>query len=248
LNKTSGVGALLGAAVCVVSATASAATPEQGASPEPDDEIEVVKESHFAPALASAPGPGIGLEGYAGIGLVMGAGGSKGRGLVGGLLRLRYQYFQLGGSVEVSDSGQSDSLLEEEEESWRAFQAFVGVWLPFDRWINIDASIGYADRRYLNADRIYGPDGMNVGGAALAFRFGISDRLGHKLVGTRIGAALLGTVDLNSLSAPYERTYLDEAGEVRSIEGTTNGGGVSLMLAIAAGFELGGRAPFNPND
>jgi hypothetical protein len=165
---------------------------------------------------------------------------------VGGLLRIRYQYVQIGGSIETTDHGQSDLL--ETEEAWRTYQGFAGVVLPFERWIDVDASIGYAVRRFSNPDPIYGPSGLDVGGPAIAWRFGISDRFGERRFGARLGAALVSTIDLQSISAPYERRYLLVGGGIGATRGTTDLGGVSLALVVSGGLELGGRAVFRPHD
>lgn len=222
----------------------SAAAPDAYAAdrdaPEP--------KGRFPPPIAAPPRPGVGLEGYAGIALLAGAGDTRSRGLVGGLIRLRYDYFQVGGSIETTDSGQSDSLNEEVEESWHAYQGFAGVILPFERWIDVDASVGYAFRKFTNPDPIYGANGLDVGGSAVAFRFGISDRFGEKPLAARLGAALLGTIDLSSLSAVYERHYLDAGGAVATTRGTTHFGGMSFGLVVDGGFELGGGVKFRPND
>lgn len=226
----------------VFSCISVTAAPALGApaSPEQDEAVETEPARPFAPALAPPPGLGAALEGYAGIAVLFGPGDTRSRGLVGGLLRLRYRYFQLGGSVEVSDSGQADALNEQLEESWRALGVFGGAWLPFERWIVLDAAVGYADRRFTNPDRIYGPNGLDLGGPALTWRFGISDRFGKRPFGARLGAALLGTVDLRSLSAPYERTFLTGGGAIGVTRGTTDVGGVSIALVVGGGFELGG--------
>src|SRR4030095_3317521 len=61
-------------------------------------------ESNAAPALAAPTGFGAGLEGYGGLALLVGPGPTRSRAVVGGLLRLRYHYVQVGGSIEVSDA------------------------------------------------------------------------------------------------------------------------------------------------
>lgn len=227
----------------------STAAPPAPPSIQPGvDEQLPVRVASFAPHLATPPGPAAALEGYAGIALLVGPGDTRSRGLVGGLLRLRFGYAQIGGSIETTDSGQSDSLNEEVEESWRTYQGFAGVWLPFEHWIDMDASLGYAVRRFTNPDPIYGANGLDVGGSAITWRFGISDRFGEKRFAARLGAALLGTIDLGSLSAPYERHYISSSGAIGTTRGTTDFGGVSFALVIDGGFEVGGGERFRSDD
>jgi len=207
-----------------------------------DEVLSAPSQQSFAPALARPPDLAAALEGYAGVALLTGAGDSRSRSLIGGLLRFRYRYFQLAGAAEVTDTGQADALNERREESWRSLGVFAGAWLPFARWIDVDAAVGYVDRRFSNADRSYGPDGMFVGGPAVGWRFGISDRSTEKRFGLRLGAALLGTVDLQSISAPFERRYRLPDGSENVTQGTTDVGGVSVALVVQGGFELGGGA------
>jgi hypothetical protein len=196
-------------------------------------------DSTAVPTLAAPVGAGVGLEGYGGLALLVGPGPTRSRAVVGGLLRLRYHYFQMGGSIEVSDSAQSEMVRE--EEHWRTIQGFAGAFLPFDHFVDIDASIGYAQRTYMNSDPDYGPDGLRVKSSALALRFGISDRTSNKVAAARLGAALLGTIDIGGLSVPYERQTVDASGTVATTRGTTDVGGFSLALIVTGAFELGGR-------
>jgi hypothetical protein len=213
-----------------------------------EDEALPLPQRAFAPALARPPGFGAALEGYAGIALLTGPGDARSRSLVGGLLRFRFRYFQLAGTAEVTDSGQADALNEQLEESWRSLGVFAGAWLPFDRWIDVDAAVGYVDRRFSNPDPIYGPGGMSVGGSAIGWRFGISDRTSEKRLGARLGAALLGTIDLQTPAVPFERHFLLVGGGDGVTRGTTYVGGVSVALAVQGGFELGGGARSNLDD
>lgn len=207
-----------------------------------EDESTPEPSRPFLPALARPPGFGAALEGYAGVALLAGPGDTRSRTVLGGLLRFRYRYVQLAGLAEISDSGQADALNEQHEEHWRSLGVLAGAWLPFDRWIDVDAAVGYVDRRFYNPDRIYGPEGMDAGGAAIGWRFGISDRFREKKLGTRLGAALVGTIDLQSPSAPFERRFLIFGGGEGVSRGTTDVGGVSIALVIQGGLELGGGA------
>lgn len=241
-------GSMVVAAVCMA-APAFGAPPAgepPALSPAPvvdeyDDSDELPVPAHGGgPVLARPPGLAAALEGYAGVALLVGPGDTRSRGLVCGLLRFRYGYFQLGGAFEMSDSGESVALEEPLEEHWRTVQAFAGAWLPFDHFVDLDASVGYARRSFANSDPIYGPGGFDIGGSALALRFGISDRSTEKRWGARFGFAVIGTVDLSSLTAPFERVYRIQGGAIGITRGTTEVGGVSIALAVGGGFELGG--------
>jgi hypothetical protein len=245
MRQWSGVLAVLLFARASVWEAHAAEIPPEAVS---EDEALPAPSRPFVPALARPPGLGAALEGYAGIALLMGPGATRSRSLIGGLLRFRYRYFQLAGVAEVTDTGQAAALNEQLEESWRSLGVLAGAWLPFDRWIDVDAAIGYVDRRFYNPDRIYGPRGMNTGGPAIAWRFGISDRYGEKKLGARLGAALLGTIDLQSQSAPFERRYLLFGGGESVTRGTTDVGGVSIALVVQGGLELGGGARSNVAD
>jgi hypothetical protein len=214
----------------------------EGVDAVDEDESAPEPSRPFVPALAKPPGFGAALEGYAGIALLTGPGDTRSRTVLGGLLRFRYRYVQLAGVAEISDSGQAAALNEQHEESWRSLGVLAGAWLPFDRWIDVDAAVGYVDRRFYNPDRIYGPEGMNAGGSAIALRFGISDRFREKKLGARLGAALLCTIDLRTPPVPFERHFMLFGGGEGVSRGTTDVGGVSIALVVQGGLELGGGA------
>jgi hypothetical protein len=228
------------AMLCAHTALGAGRPHNESAAGGPDQYEVETRPPTFLPILSASPGPAVALAGYAGIALLVGAGDTRARSVVGGIASVRFRYFQAGGSLELSDSGRADALNEALEESWRTYQAFVGAWLPYERWIDVDAAVGFASRNYSNPDPIYGSNGFDFSGPALTWWFGISDRSGEGRFGARLGAALLGTVDLRPRSLPFERRYLTADGGIEVTRGTTDVGGVSFALVVTGGFELGG--------
>ena len=113
--------------------------------------------------LKRAPGWSIGMDFYAGLAVLWGADATRGHGLVGGLSRLRLGYAEMGAGVEVSDL---------ELDRWQQVGGFVGAYLPIVNWVDIDATLGLAERNYLSPDTRYGPGGFECSGSALTFRLG----------------------------------------------------------------------------
>jgi hypothetical protein len=186
---------------------------------------------------------GFGLEGYAGVAAAFNSGPDRAHALVGGLARFRFHYFQLGGTFEITDSGEDKALGEDPLEHWRAVGGFAGVLLPFEHWITLDASVGLGMRTYANSLAIYGDNGLSSSLTSLTFRLAVSDRMTHRLIGPRLGAALMVSTDLSSVDVPWTRRYVAADGTVSQTSGTTPIGGTSIALVVTAGFELGGRPP-----
>lgn len=214
-----------------------------GAPTPPDDDTEETPVAASPlPILEARPRFAAGLEGYAGIAAVWTSGADRAHGLVGGLARVRFSFVQLGGTFETTDSGEATGLNEPLEEHWRAIGGFAGVWLPYRHWIDLEASLGFSSRRYVNPSSTYGPGGFDVSNTALILRIGVSDRMSERLFGVRVGAALVGGADLQRHSPVWHHQFLLPGGTVGENTGTTAIGGVSIGLVVAAGFELGGGA------
>lgn len=196
--------------------------------------------------LAEPASLAVGLDGYAGILAQATAGRDRAHGFWGGMLRARLHYFQLGAFIDVTDSGESRGLGESEQEHFRTVGGFIGAWLPFQKFVDLDASLGLATRRYLNSSDIYGPSGLAQDTPALVLRLGISDRAFRSLLGARVGISLFGTADLNPRPATWHRTYLlppDQGGGIGVTTGTTEVGGLAAGLLVSAGLEAGDPAP-----
>ena len=185
---------------------------------------------------------GVGLQAYAGIAGEFSSGEDRAHMVGGGLLRFRYHYFEVGGTAEITDSGESSALSEVKQEHWQAFGGFVGVFLPYYHFVDFDATLGLSSRQYKNSDRIYGPDGLSKGFPELTLRLGVSDRMSQRLVGLRIGAALAFGFDLSRADVPWRKEYLFADGTVGTTKGTTPLGGTSVGILVDIGFDVGGRA------
>jgi hypothetical protein len=178
--------------------------------------------------LKAHPGWSLGIESYAGLGVLSATEGSRGHALAGGLSRLRIGYLEAGAGLQVSDLA---------VVRWRQAGGFIGAFLPLVNWVDIDATIGLAQRTYLNADDRYGPGGLDLKTPAITFRLGFSDRVIDEQFGLRLGAALLFDADLKRKEAPW--SYVVPGQE--TVTGTTHVGGFSTALVVTLGFDVAFR-------
>jgi|GEM_PF-3295307 len=214
-----------GVLVLTVSSTALA---------QQSDEAQVLAARRGLPVwtgyrLKSAPGWSIGLETYAGLSVLADTDGSRGHALAGGLSRLQLSYFQMGGVLEVSDL----SVLR-----WRKLGGFVGAHLPLVNWVDLEATVGLAQRAYSSPDDRYGPGGLALKAPTLMFRLGFSDRVIDERFGLRLGAALLFDADLKRQKAPWSYSQL---GLQEAVTGETSVGGFSTALVVTLGFDVAFR-------
>ncbi len=234
--------ATIGVSILSLGRAALAAAP-----PEPPDEYDVAAEDTEPAAtstgfhIGSPSNLGFGLEGYGGVATAFNSGPERAHALGGGLARFRLHYFQLGGTFEITDSGEDKTVDSTPLDHWRAIGGFAGVLLPFEHWITLDASVGLGVRTYINSFAIYGDQGLSKSLTALTFRLAVSDRMTHKLLAPRIGAGLNVTADLSGVDARWTRREVNSDGSVSVTKGATPIGGVSVALVVTAGFELGGR-------
>lgn len=171
----------------------------------------------------------VGLDGYAGLSTLTTSERTKGHALAGGVSRLRFSFVQFGATLEVSD------LVDEQ---WRSLGGFVGAFVPFTNWIDVDASIGLASRNWISKDTRYGAGGTSVRLPALNFRLGVSDRMTNGLLGPRMGAALLVGLDLDRRDVPW--SYQISRSE--SVSGTTQFGGLTVALVATFGLDVNKRS------
>jgi hypothetical protein len=216
----------------------SAAEPDYRAPPpQPDIPEDVDLEPEPAPSRGFELDPpskfGVGLEGYAGIGTEFTSGDEQAHGLVGGLLRGRFHYVQIGATYEITDA----------VGHWRAIGGYAGAFLPFYRWIDVDASVGVSARTYVDPNSMYGEGGLKETVPSLTFRFGVSDRLTNRLVSPRVGAVLALAFDLARRDVAWRHEYALENGGTSVTTGTTAIGGISIGLLVNLGFEVGARSP-----
>jgi hypothetical protein len=181
--------------------------------------------------LDNESGTLIGIEGYAGISTLSMSGKRWGRALTGGLLRTRVGHFEFGGAIDQSDYA---------DGQWRSLGGFVGLYLPYVNWVDVDATAGFSVRRHENHDRRYGPHGATVSVPALTLQWGISERSNpYGLFGVRLGAALFAQVDVARKNASWNYEV-----ENRIIAaGKTSFGGTTIGLLMHFGFDLA----FRPN-
>lgn len=224
---------------CSLARSAAAAGGPEQATPwrETEDTIEPAKPWLRLDDPATF---GVGIEGYAGLAAQWTRGEDRAHGVVGALARLRYHYVQVGGTYEVTDSGEATALSEPTLEHWRAVGAFVGVFFPFYRWVDVEGSVGYVSRTYGNPSSIYGSNGFELAVDALAFRVGVSGRTSRRLTGMRVGAELVATADLGHGEPVWRRQFLKPGGGLGETTGTTPIGGVSIGLVLVTGLEVGG--------
>jgi hypothetical protein len=185
------------------------------------------------------PSPWAGsLEAYGGLLLQATSGGDRPHAFGGLQLRARHHYLQAGAFIDTTDSGEASALRETTQEHFRTLGGFVGVWLPYTNWVDVDASVGAGSRLYRNPSSLYGPDGMRETTTAILFRLGVSDRSSEGVFGVRAGAALVASVDLSPRDVTFTRKFTRQDGTPGESTGTTPIGGVSIGLLITAGFEL----------
>jgi hypothetical protein len=172
----------------------------------------------------------IGMQGYAGLTTLAGAESIKGHALAGGASQVRIRNFQLGGAIEVSDYA---------GERWRSLGGFVGAFVPFTNWVDIEANLGFAVRSYVSQDTRYGRGGTNARLPELTAYFGITDRLLDGLIGPRMGAGLLLGIDLARRDISW--SYRSDGKEISA--GSTTFGGTSIGLVMNLGFDVAVRRP-----
>lgn len=189
--------------------------------------ISIIFAAHNAAAQepALAPPWSVLLEGYAGLGLLATTERVDSHALGGGALELGAGRLQIGGFVEA---------LSMVEEHAVAYGGLVGVRQPFRHWVELDAFLGVGRRRFFNDAPRYGLGGYTTSGWLGTLRAGVSDRLGGTL-GERVGVVLVTSIDLTPRDiawhfGPPQMPYENQ--------GVHRVGGVSVTLAVTAGFDL----------
>lgn len=224
--------ALLGAA-CSFTNRALAAVPEASEAPADQSELErpraIAKRSFRVDKQRSLS---ISLGPYAGLGLHETAHGSVAHLFAGGIGRLRINFVELGATLEVSDRVQ---------ESWRTIGGFVGGYVPFENWVDLEFAVGAGVRHYRNPDPRYGPDGYEAKVPVLTMRAGFSDRLGAKVFGLRLGGELLLGIDLKREKASWSYSYTTDNDPTTSVTGVTTIGGTSIGIAVSAVLDVAPR-------
>jgi len=228
--------------VCVLGATgllcslltplaeaATPLTPESAASPAVSEPsavmIQPVRRRGFE--LVRDPGWGLGLSAHTGLSVLNQSGGMRAHAVVGGALRVRYSYVQLGVLVEGTDDAAG--------ERWRALGGTAGIFLPYRKWLDMTAEVGVSQRAHRDSDPRYGADGYRVDTPALTLRVGASDRTSGSLFGARLGGELFCAIDLSRKTRSWEYGGSESVPPTR---GTTRVGGVSLGIGVTVAFDL----------
>jgi hypothetical protein len=151
----------------------------------------------------------------------------------GGLLRLRWGLAQLGGTYRVTDYN---------DDQWRSMGGFVGVWLPFHRWVDIEAAGGVARRTYSNDDSIYGPGGYEVTNTAITMRLGASARTSEGWLGMRVGGAVVASLDVGRKTLPWTYQY-GPTDSPTVITGRSPIGGFTFGMQLSVGLDVSPPTP-----
>jgi hypothetical protein len=179
--------------------------------------------------LDNNSGTSIGVEGYAGNSVLTMSERRRGHFLTGGLLRTRVGHFEFGGAVDQSDYA---------DGKWRSVGGFIGLYFPYVNWVDIDATVGLAERRYVNHETRYGKNGAKVSVPSLSLQLGFSERSSDvALFGVRLGAAVFAQIDVARKGVAWDyqiqgKTYA---------AGTTYFGGTTVGLVMNLGFDLAFR-------
>lgn len=175
----------------------------------------------------------VGLEGYAGLSTLANSERTKGHALAGGVSRLRFDFFQFGANLDVSDMV---------DEQWQSLGGFAGAFVPFTNWVDLDASIGISSRNWISKDTRYGAGGTSVRVPSLNLRLGVSDRMTRGFLGPRLGAALLVGIDLDRRDVPWSYQIT----RTETMTGTTQFGGITVALVASFGFDVNKRSKPEP--
>jgi hypothetical protein len=194
------------------------------------------QEAAWPPRLVESPGLYGGLEGYGGILTLAGSDTREAYAFIGGQLRIRYDYYEVGGWYEVSDHPDKQT-----NDDFRAFGGFLGAWLPYRGWVDFEIAATVGARNWQSTDSRYDGSGYDVSTPTLGLRLGVSDRTSSVAPAAgRIGGQILFAYDLNPSDESWEQTH-DIEGEVITDRGETRVGGFTLGIALVLGFDYGGK-------
>lgn len=220
-------------AIPLATEEASAQTSVAEVQADTSGELQAPTIWPLEPVFDTAPGWSIGLDGYAGLAVLSSEEGGAAHAFFGGISRFQLSYFQIGASLESSDGA---------DDKWRSIGAFVGAFVPFRHWVDFELAAGLAARTYRNESRRYGSDGFEATSPALTLRAGFSDRAVDDLFGVRLGGHIAAAIDLEHHSRPWR--YVVETDAFREVvTGESQIGGVSVGLALTAGFDIGRKPP-----
>jgi hypothetical protein len=217
--------ACLPSAVIALSVSVRAAEPN-GTIQAPDRPALPSEEAW--PRLTASVGWGAGLDGVVGLAMPAESDTQSAHAFAGGLARVHWTYIEIGGAYVATDVS---------SDEWRSVEGFVGAWLPFHRWVDVEAAGGVARRTYSSSDTRYGPNGFSVANTALTLRVGASARTSEGWLGARAGGAIVAALDVGreNLRWSYE---LGSVENPRVIEGRSPIGGFTLALQLSLGLDV----------
>lgn len=168
----------------------------------------------------------LGVEGYAGMGVLASGSRTDAHALGGGMVRLRSSYTQLAGFVEAANLPR-DNL--------QGYGALMGGWLPFTNWLTFDLMLGAGRHTYRNSERRYGPGGYRVRSWFGTVRLGVSDRT-HGIFGFHTGAMLFASMDFTPADVSWR--YGPANDRTKQVTGVRRVGGFAIGVAVTAGFDV----------
>lgn len=175
---------------------------------------------------ARPPALSLGLDGYAGMGVLAAGQRADAHALGGGMLRVRSSYAQLGGFMEAANLPQ---------DSRTGYGALMGGWLPFTNWLTFDLMLGAGRHTYQNDNRRYGAEGYKVRSWFGTVRLGVSDRT-HGILGLHTGAMLFASLDFTPTNVAWRYGIADKP--QTQVTGQRRVGGFALGVAVTAGFDV----------
>jgi hypothetical protein len=213
---------------------AAAAPPAEAERPAAQQEDTQVRGVSGLPAFRLEDTPG--WSGSLGVnGALLALLGSDIRGAysVGGAaLRLRYQYYTLGGTFELSDSASGTS-------HFRAIGGFAGAFLPFRNWVDVELAARLSLRTYEDRADRFGPAGYTHDTMSLGLSAMFSDRAGSGLFGTRLGGGLALGYDLDQREYAWRAETTDGRGTVVDVHtGVDRVGGFSTSLFLEVALDI----------
>lgn len=216
--------------LCVAEAAQAELPGQPRDEPAPSSELSSGLTLSAWPTLLTSPGWSVGIQAFSGIAVAGTTEKGYAHAVAGGLARVQIGYVHFGGFIEATDYA---------DDEWRAIGAFAGAWFPFHRWVDVEVAAGAAQRNYRSSDTRYGSGGYDVSSPALVLRAGVSDRSTEALLGVRLGAQLWSLIDFEHTeeSWRYELTR-EDGGPSSFLTGKTRVGGISVGLAVTAGFDV----------
>jgi hypothetical protein len=184
-------------------------------------------------AFEREPGWAVGIDAFGGLAALIGSDTRGSFALAGALLRGRYKYYEVGAFYVTTDDPMSSA------GSYTEFGGIAGAWLPYKNWIDFELAARMSARTYEDPSSRYGSAGYELSGATLGFQLGVSDRVRSKKIGGRVGAQIVGAIDLNQRDVIWQQIREDSAGMEVMTSGTTHVGGFTLGIQMSLGLEIG---------